>query len=67
MKIVNAIAIVLALLSVSASWAQSPVTLTAEPFDLADVRLLDGPFKTAQELDRRYLHDFSSVSGPVSS
>jgi DUF1680 family protein len=28
----------------------------AEPFPLAQVRLLDGPFKDAQERDRAYLH-----------
>ncbi|MGA2618581.1 MAG: beta-L-arabinofuranosidase domain-containing protein [Thermoguttaceae bacterium] len=31
------------------------VTLQAEPFCLQDVRLLDGPFKHAMELDRKYL------------
>lgn len=31
------------------------VPLCVYPFDLRDVRLLDGPFKQAQELDRRYL------------
>ena len=31
------------------------VPLRAWAFDLRDVRLLDGPFKHAQELDRRYL------------
>jgi uncharacterized protein len=29
--------------------------LKASPFDLGDVRLLDGPFKTAMELNARYL------------
>ena len=31
------------------------VRLQAEPFRLEDVRLLDGPFKHAMELDRKYL------------
>ena len=31
------------------------VSLKAQPFDLRDVRLLDGPFKHAMELDRQYL------------
>jgi len=31
------------------------VALQAEAFDLQDVRLLDGPFKHAQELDEKYL------------
>ncbi len=31
------------------------VALHAEPFPLRNVRLLDGPFRRAQELDRRYL------------
>ena len=29
-------------------------------FDLKQVRLLDGPFKRAMELDRKYLHDLDS-------
>jgi DUF1680 family protein len=29
-------------------------------FDLRQVRLLDGPFKRAMELDRKYLHDLDS-------
>ena len=33
----------------------SPVVLSAEPFDLAEVRLLDGPFKDAQERDKGYI------------
>jgi uncharacterized protein len=32
----------------------------AEPFDLQQVRLLDGPFKDAMERDRKYLHELSS-------
>jgi DUF1680 family protein len=31
------------------------IPLKAQPFDLRDVRLLDGPFKHAMELDGRYL------------
>ena len=31
------------------------VKLGAEPFRLEDVRLLDGPFRHAMELDRKYL------------
>lgn len=45
-----------------ALWQQNPklkvpnkVPLRAEAFDLRQVRLLDGPFKHAQELDRKYL------------
>ena len=34
---------------------QNKVPLRVYPFDLRDVRLLDGPFKQAQELDRQYL------------
>ncbi|BCM91041.1 hypothetical protein IAD21_02905 [Abditibacteriota bacterium] len=41
--------------STSAS-VQSLVPLRARPFPLDCVRLLDGPFKHAQELDRKYLH-----------
>ncbi len=35
--------------------ALHPVALGAEPFSLTAVRLLDGPFKDAQERDGRYL------------
>ena len=42
-----------------ASAADAPVSpkiwLPAVPFDLTDVRLLDGPFRHAQELDHQYL------------
>ncbi|HEV3141268.1 MAG TPA: beta-L-arabinofuranosidase domain-containing protein, partial [Vicinamibacterales bacterium] len=33
----------------------TPVALRAEPFALTDVRLLDGPFKQAMQLDQEYL------------
>ncbi|OHB70040.1 MAG: hypothetical protein A2V70_16950 [Planctomycetes bacterium RBG_13_63_9] len=36
------------------------VPLKAHPFNLKQVRLLDGPFKAAMELDRRYLHELES-------
>ena len=32
----------------------------ADPFDLASVRLLDGPFKDAMERDRKYLYELDS-------
>lgn len=35
--------------------ATSPVQPKVHPFDLQHVRLLDGPFKDAQELDKAYL------------
>src|SRR6185312_212909 len=39
-----------------AGYAASPNRPTAtKPFDLASVRLREGPFKTAQELDAKYL------------
>lgn len=34
--------------------------IKAQPFDLQQVRLLDGPFKDAAERDRRYLHALDS-------
>ena len=37
-----------------------PVALRARPFDLKQVRLLDGPFRQAMERDRRYLHALES-------
>jgi len=33
------------------------VAITAQPFPLQDVRLLDGPFKEAMDRNTRYLHD----------
>ena len=36
------------------------IELKARPFPLADVRLLDGPFKDAMERTRRYLHELES-------
>ncbi len=35
--------------------APDKIAFGAAPFDLRDVRLLDGPFKHAQELNRKYL------------
>jgi hypothetical protein len=37
-----------------------PVPLRARPFELKQVRLLNGPFKDAMERDRRYLHALES-------
>ncbi len=41
----------------ASGWGAVPpkVPLKAEPFSLKQVRLLDGPFKHAMELDRKYL------------
>ncbi len=36
------------------------IVLVAQPFPLQNVRLLDGPFKEAQERDRKYLHELES-------
>ena len=41
------------------------IALKAEPFALTQVRLLDGPFKHAQELDHQYL--LSPRSGPAAA
>jgi hypothetical protein len=35
--------------------AEQPVPLKAHPFALSDVKLLDGPFKHAMNLDHEYL------------
>jgi len=37
--------------------SRAVIDFKAHPFDLAQVRLLDGPFKRAMELDRQYLLD----------
>ncbi len=40
---------------ITEGWANQAVTPRAAAFNPADVRLLDGPFRQAQELDGRYL------------
>ena len=62
-------------MSTGAAWSQlssEAVPLKASPFFLSDVRLLDGPFKQAQEMDRkfllslepdRFLHTFRLTAG----
>ena len=40
--------------------AATVVPLKAVGFDLDEVRLDDGPFKKAQELDRKYLHSLDA-------
>lgn len=47
-------------------YAEVPVARSAETFPLGRVRLLDGPFKHAQELNRRYLlaHDLDRLLAP---
>lgn len=42
--------------SLPANAVKPRAKVALEPFDLKDVRLLDGPFKVAQEANRRYLH-----------
>lgn len=46
--------------------AEPPATLRADLFPLARVRLLDGPFRHAQELNRDYLlaHDIDRLLAP---
>lgn len=50
-----ALLVVFSFIAVSSAWAEP----AAEPFALSEVRLLDGPFKQAQEVIRQYLlaHD----------
>ena len=53
------------ILAAATAAAEKPVVRDAVapqalPFDLAEVRLLDGPFKNAQELNRRYLHELDA-------
>jgi DUF1680 family protein len=48
------------LLFLAAGLAGAAVPPAAEPFPLAHVRLLDGPFKDAQERDRKYLLDLDA-------
>ncbi|MGO9113222.1 MAG: beta-L-arabinofuranosidase domain-containing protein [Thermoguttaceae bacterium] len=40
--------------------AETKVPLQARLFDLQQIRLLDGPFKEAQERDRKYLYDLDA-------
>jgi len=60
----------------AAAEVRPKVPLKAEPFDLAEVRLLDGPFQHAVELDHKYLlsldpdrllHTFRTSAGLPSS
>lgn len=39
---------------------ETAVRLQAQPFDLRQVRLLDGPFKEAMKLNLQYLHDLDA-------
>ncbi len=46
-------------------WSQEPVerlkvSLKARPFNLKQVKLLDGPFRDAMERDRKYLHSLDA-------
>ncbi len=56
----------LSVLALVVSAAAVPVAWEAETFPLARVRLLDGPFKHAQEVNRRYLlaHDVDRLLAP---
>jgi DUF1680 family protein len=52
---IQALAIVLmGFFAVNRALAEA-VEMKAQPFDLGEVRLLDGPFKTAQDADAKYL------------
>ncbi len=42
------------------SSSKDVIEYKVQPFSLKQIRLLDGPFKDAMELDRKYLHDLSS-------
>jgi hypothetical protein len=46
--------------SVLAREVEPKLELKARPFDLHQVRLLDGPFKRAMDRNRNYLHDLDS-------
>ena len=39
------------------------IQFQAQPFDLRDVKLLDGPFRNAMQRDRKYLHALESEIG----
>ena len=43
-----------------AAKGETVIPIKAYPFNLNQVRLLDGPFKKAMELDRKYLHDLEA-------
>ena len=62
MKATRVFSLTVSLLVCSLSTAQPglKVDLAAEPFALSQVRLLDGPFKAAQERDRQYLHELDA-------
>lgn len=47
-------------LGVEGTFGREVIRFRARPFDLKQVRLLDGPFKDAMERDRKYLHELDS-------
>ena len=65
MRIAPSLAAAMLLLLCTKACPQEPagrevVDLKTRPFDLKQVRLLDGPFKVAMERDRKYLHDLDA-------
>ena len=50
-----ALAVVISALTIARGEVKNAVTASVEPFPLGQVRLLDGPFKQAMELDKNYL------------
>ncbi len=52
----QAIVLLCAAAAVAGAESRVRITFKALPFDLKQVRLLDGPFKQAMERDRQYLH-----------
>ncbi len=56
-------ALIILLIGMHPTWAlektpeSNAIQIQAHPFDLAQVRLLKGPFKDAMQRDRKYLHD----------
>jgi DUF1680 family protein len=50
-----ALAVVISALTVARGEVKTVVTASVEPFPLDQVRLLDGPFKQAMDLDKNYL------------
>ena len=49
-----------AALPAAAGAVKDAAVAKVQPFSLKQVRLLDGPFRTCQEANRRFLHDLES-------
>ena len=57
---IAAMGILMTVMAIGGTTPQETVKMAVEPFALTQVRLLDGPFKNAMELDRKYLFELDA-------